>query len=97
MLAALPVIHTGQKRFAPYAELDKNYVNAAISSGESEFMHKALKTTETARAMAHESHLVTMTLMQLAAGALAIMFAFNSFFMFRQQREPIPIPIRVRP
>ncbi len=95
MLAALPVIYNGQQGFAPHAHVDRNYVDAAISSGQADFMHKALKTTEIARAMAHESHLSTMSVMQAAVGTLAILFILNSFFLFRlhRQSQPRPAPI----
>lgn len=86
MLASLPVIHLGQKRFAPHAEMDKEYVNAAISSGSAEFMHKALQTTEVARALAYESHLETMSLMQAGVVALAALFVLNSLFLARTLR-----------
>jgi hypothetical protein len=92
LLAALPIIHNAQKGFAPYAKLDKSYVNAAISSGEAEFIHKALKTTETARAMAHESHVDTIIVMQLAVVAFAILFAMNSFLLLRHHRQPAGLP-----
>jgi hypothetical protein len=89
LLAALPVIHHGQKGFLPYASMDKDYINAAISSGEAEFMHQALRTTEAGRALAHESHIETMTLMQLAVLALVVLFAFNCFFLYRQHRQEL--------
>ena len=88
MLVAIPVIHQGQKGFVPYTTVDKQYVNAAISSGEAEFMHNALKTTEIARAMAYDSHVSTMTIMQVAVAVLAVLFFFNSFFLFRLHRQP---------
>lgn len=90
MLAAIPVIYFGQRGFAPHAVVNKEYVNAAISSGEADFMHSALKTTEIARAMAHDNHLSTMTIMQVAVGALAVLFFLNSFFLFRLHRHPEP-------
>jgi hypothetical protein len=67
--------------------MDKDYINAAIGSGEAEFMHQALRTTEGARALALESLIETMTLMQLAALALLILVAFNCFFLFRHHRQ----------
>jgi hypothetical protein len=91
MLAALPVIYKSQQGFAPYAQVDKEYVKSAISSGETDYMHSALQTTEIARAMAHGSHLSTMTLMQYAVGILAALFILNSFYLFRLHRRPEPV------
>ena len=90
MLVAVPVIHQGQKGFVPHAVVDKKYVDAAISSGQADFMHKALKTTEIARAMAHDSHVSTMTIMQVAVGVLALLFLANSYFLFRLHRQSQP-------
>lgn len=91
LLAALPIIYQGKQGFAPHADINKEYVNTAISSGQADFMHKALKTTEIARAMAHESHLSTMTLMQVTVGLLAALFFLNSFILFRIHRQSRPV------
>ena len=88
MLFALPVIHKSTEDFRPHTVINKGYVNAAISSGEADFMHNALKTTETARAMAYDTQVSTMTLMQFATICLATLFLLNSFLLFRLRREP---------
>ncbi|MFP6857543.1 MAG: hypothetical protein VCA73_09735 [Roseibacillus sp.] len=93
LLAAIPVINKGQQGFAPHAVVNKEYINSAINSGEAEFMNRALKTTEIARAMAHDNHLSTMNLMQVSIGALAVLFFFNSFILFRIYRQPQPASI----
>ena len=97
MLVAIPVIHNGHQGFAPHASVNREYVDAAIGSGKADFMNKALKTTEIARAMAHESHLSTMVLMQMAVGALAVLFFVNSLFLFRLHRQHHPAPAPRRP
>ena len=88
LLAAIPVVYQGKQGFAPHAVVNKEYIDSAINSGEAEFMNRALKTTEVARAMAHGNHLSTMTLMQVSIGALAVLFFFNSFILFRIYRQP---------
>jgi hypothetical protein len=93
LLAAIPVIYSGQQGFVPHAVVNKEYVNAAISSGEADFMHNALKSTEIARAMAHDNHLSTMTIMQVTIGTLAVIFFLNSFFLLRFHRQPEPARI----
>ena len=93
LLAAIPVIHNGQQGFVPHASVNRAYVDTVISSGKADFMNKALKTTEIARAMAHESHVSTMGVMQMAVGTLAVLFILNSFFLFRIHREPQPVRV----
>lgn len=88
LLGALPIIYNGQQGFVPHAVVNKEYVNVAIASGEADFMHKALKTTEIARAMAYDDHLATMSVMQAAVGVLAVLFLLNSYFLFRMHRQP---------
>lgn len=88
MLFALPVIHNGQKGFLPYTEIDKEYVNNVIGSGEAEYMNKALKTTESARAMAYDSQVSTMSLMRYAVVGLAALFLLNSFLLYRLRLAP---------
>ncbi len=97
LLAALPVIHNGQRGFVPHAVVDNDYVSSAISSGEADYMNKALHTTEIARAMAHQSHVATMGIMQLAVSTLAVLFFLNSLFLFRIHRLPQPQPVRITP
>ena len=92
MLFALPLIHKNTQGFRPHTKIDKEYVNAAINSGEADFMHNALRTTETARAMAYDTQVSTMTLMQFAAMALAALFLLNSILLFRLRREPARAP-----
>ncbi len=93
MLVAVPVIYKGQQGFVPHAVVNKEYVNAAISSGEADFMNNALKTTEIARAMAHDNHVSTMAIMQMTVALLAVLFFLNSFYLFRLHRQPQPVQI----
>ena len=88
MLFTIPMLHQGRKGFVPHASIDKDYVNAVISSGEAEGMHKALKITEIARAGAYEDYVAMMGLLQFAAAALAVLFVLNTVFLFRL-RQPL--------
>ncbi len=83
MLVALVFLQSGQKGFLPYTSIDKDYVNGVIASGEAATMHKALKITEIARAGAYEDYVSMMSLLQLAAIALAALFAMNTYFLIR--------------
>lgn len=93
MLVAVPVIYKGQQGFVPHAVVNKEYVNAAISSGEADFMNNALKTTEIARAMAHDSHVSSLAVMQMAVGVLAALFFINSLYLFWLHRQPQAVQI----
>jgi len=88
MLFTIPMIQHGSRGFAPHTDIDKDYVNAVIRSGEAEGMHKALKITEIARAGAYRDYVDMMKILQFAAGALAVLFLVNTFFLFRM-REPL--------
>ena len=83
LLVAVPLIHKGQQGFVQHSTTDRGYVEAAISSGEADFMHNALRTTEIARAMAHDDHVATMAVMQLTVAFLSVLFFFNGLYMFR--------------
>ncbi|HAT20409.1 MAG: hypothetical protein HRU37_08565 [Roseibacillus sp.] len=93
LLLALPVIHKGQQGFVQHAAANNDYVEAVIGSGEADFMQNALRTTEVARAMAHDDHVATMAIMQLTVAFLAFLFFFNSLYLFRLHRRSQQTPI----
>ncbi|MEE2624236.1 MAG: hypothetical protein VCA40_07370 [Roseibacillus sp.] len=93
LLLALPVIHKGQQGFVQHAATNNDYVEAVIGSGEADFMQNALRTTEVARAMAHDDHVATMAIMQLTVAFLAFLFFFNSLYLFRLHRRSQQTPI----
>ena len=86
LLIAVPIIYNGQQRFAQHSTADKDYVEAAIGSGEADFMHNALRTTEIARAMAHDDHVSTMAVMQLTVAFLSALFFFIGLYLLRLHR-----------
>ena len=90
-----PAITTAnyKRNFYLKGNINKEYVDTAIGSGQADFMNKALQTTEIARAMAHDSHVSTMTIMKFSVGVLAVLFFLNSFYLFRLQREAAPAPL----
>ena len=90
LLFAVPVIYKGQQEFLPHATVNREYVDTAIGSGESDFIHNALRTTEVARAMARDDHVSTMGVMQLAVAFLAVLFFGNSLYLFRLHRRSKP-------
>jgi len=96
LLVAVPLIHKGQQGFLQYSVTDRGYVEAAISSGEADFMHNALRTTEIARAMAHDDHVATMAIMQLTVAFLAFLFFFNGLYMLQLHRRNRQIPLAAR-
>ena len=87
LLFAVPVIYKGQQGFLPHATVNSEYVDTAIGSGEADFVHNALRMTEVARAMAHDDHVSTMGVMQLAVAFLAALFFCNSLYLFRLHRR----------
>ena len=87
LLLAVPLIYKGQQGFVLHAATNNDYVEAAIGSGEMNFMHNALRTTEMARAMAYDDHVSTMAVMQLIIAFLALLFFCNSFYLFRLHRR----------
>ncbi len=87
LLLAVPLIYKGQQGFVLHAATNNDYVEAAIGSGEMNFMHNALRTTEMARAMAYDDHVSTMAVMQLIIAFLALLFFCNSFYLFRLYRR----------
>ena len=74
LLVAVPIIYNGQQKFLQHSTADQKYVEAAIGSGEADFIHNALRTTEVARAMAHDDHIATMAVMQLTIAFLLQLF-----------------------
>lgn len=90
LLSAVPLIYQGQQGFQPHASVNNEYVDTAIGSGEADFMHNALRTTEVARAMAHDAHVSTMGVMQVAVAFLAVLFFCNSLYLFGLQRSCRP-------
>ena len=96
LLLSVPLIYKGQQGFALHAATNNNYVEAAIGSGEADFMHNALRTTEIARAMAHDDHVSTMAVMQLIVAFLAFLFFCNSLYLFRLHRRSQQTPLLPR-
>ena len=96
LLLAVPLIYKGQQGFVLHAAANNDYVEAAIGSGEADFMHNALRTTEIARAMAHDDHVSTMAIMQLIVAFLAFLFFGNSLYLFRLHRRSQQIPLLPR-
>ena len=96
LLLAVVLIYKGQQGFVLHAVANNDYVNAAIGSGEADFMHNALRTTEIARAMAHDDHVATMAIMQLIVAFLALLFFCNSLFLFRLHRRSQQTPLLSR-
>ncbi len=96
LLLAVPLIHKGQQGFIQHSTTDRSYVEAAIGSGESDFIHNALLTTEIARAMAHDDHVSTMATMQLTVAFLSFLFFFNGLYMLRLYRRARETPLAAR-
>ena len=93
LLVAVPVIYNGQQNFLQHSTADRNYVEAAIGSGEADFIHNALRTTEVARAMAHDDHVATMAVMQLTIAFLSALFFFNGLYLLRLHRRSRRAPV----
>ena len=93
MLAAIPLIRTGQARFVPHAEVNREYVAQTLASGTPEEIDHALKSTEVYRAAGYRNLIVMMGLMQISAVALAVLFIVNGVVLFRL-RQPVPDPVR---
>ncbi len=96
LLLAVVLIYKGQQGFVLHAAANNDYVNVAIGSGEADFMHNALRTTEIARAMAHDDHVATMAIMQLIVAFLALLFFCNSLYLFRLHRLSPQTPLLSR-
>jgi len=87
MLAAVPLIRSGQASYIPHANVDKQFVVTAIASEHPESMNDALKTTEIYRANGYQSIVGMMDIMQVGAGALALLFAVNGIVLFRLRHQ----------
>lgn len=96
MLAAVPLIRTGQARFIPHAAIDREFVVEAIASEHPESVNEALKATEVYRASGYRNVVDIMDVMQIGAIALALLFALNGFVLFRlgQQRRELQIQLQ---
>ena len=88
MLVSVVLIRNGQEEFKAHAKIDREYVDTVIGSGEAERVNKALKITEVARAYAYKDYVSLMTVLQFGAGAVAVLFFLNTFFLFRL-RQPL--------
>lgn len=93
MLAAVPLIRTGQARYIPHAEIDRQFVVEAIASEHPESMPEALKATEVYRATGFRNVVDMMDVMQIAAIVLALLFALNGIVLYRltQQRKALDL------
>ncbi len=87
MLAAVPLIRSGQANYLPHAQVDKKFVVTAIASEHPESMNDALKSTEVYRANGYQSIVGMMDIMQIGAIILALLFALNGFVLFRLRQQ----------
>lgn len=87
MLAAVPLIRSGQSAYLPHADVDKNFVVTAIASEHPERIEDALKSTEIYRATGYQSIVGMMDVMQMGAIVLALLFALNGFILFRLRQQ----------
>jgi hypothetical protein len=81
------VIHKRYQAFKPYASLDKEYVQGVIESGQGDSMIVALQQTETARAMAMDSNLLSMRVAIGLVGTFTFILFLN-LIGSRRQRQP---------
>ena len=93
MLAAIPLIRSGQAHFLPHAKIDKEFVSRTLTNGTPESIDQALKTTEVYRAAGYSNLVEMMDLMQVGAIALATLFIVNGFVLFRL-RQPVGAPVQ---
>jgi len=93
MLAAIPLIRSGQAGFAPHAQVNRQFVASTLATGTPEDIDHALKSTEICRASGYESLVGLMDLMQMSAVALALLFVVNGFVLFRF-RQPLEVPVQ---
>lgn len=98
LLAAVPLLRAGQERYEPHANVDKNYVQQVISTGQTEEVGLALKLTEISRAGAYNDYSQMLTIMQFVAVLLALMIIGNLLIMARMLKpEPktAPVPLKI--
>lgn len=93
MLAAIPLIRSGQARFLPHSKIDREYVANTLTHGTPESIDQALKSTEIYRAAGYTNLVDMMDLMQVGAIAMAALFVVNGFVLFRL-RHPVRAPIQ---
>lgn len=97
MLAAIPFIRSGQARYAPHSEVDKEFVVETLAHGTPEDIDTALKTTELYRAAGYENLVGMMDLMQATAIAMAVLFVVNGLVLFRLRlpvEEGAKVPVQ---
>lgn len=97
LVAAIPLIRSGQHNYEPHAVVDREYVKQVISSGHQEEISTALKLTEISRAVAYNDYVQMLTVMQVVAALLVVMVIGNILMLVRVrtlQREAA-IPVRV--
>ena len=101
LVAAIPLIRSGQDNYEPHAVVDRDYVKGVISTGEQAEISTALKLSEIARAVAYKDYVEMLTVMQVVAALLVVMVVGNILMLVRiralSRATPAPVPVTERP